>query len=217
MQPSYARWTSLSGSTGHLSQTCYGGTPFFNHWNGFSILRHPTVMHPDFYAQTDASGSWGCAAVFGVHWVQWQWPAEWYKIGIMAKELVPIIFTCIVWGRYLSRHHINFCCDSANLVIAINKGSSKDKFVMHLLCCLSFFVAHFDIYITATYLPGAINVMADHLSRGRFSQAFQVTPTLSCHFTPIPYTAYELISPRKIEWTSLYFHQLFQQTLSLIH
>jgi len=109
---------------------------FLQHWNNFSILRHPTVMHSDFYAQTNTSGSWGCAAV---HWVQWQWPAEWYKIGIMAKELVPIIFTCIVWGHYLSRHHINFCCDSANLVIAINKGSSKDKFVMHLLCCLSFF------------------------------------------------------------------------------
>jgi len=113
----------------------------------------------------------------------------------MAKELVPIIFPCIVWGRCLSRHHINFCCDNANLVITINKGSSKDKFVMHLLRCLSFFITHFDIYITATYLPGAINVMADHLSSGNFSQAFQVTPTLSYHATEIPYTAFELISP----------------------
>ena len=71
----------------------------------------------------------------------------------MAKELVPIIFTCIVWGPHLSKHHINFQCDNANLVIAIiNKGSSKDKFVMHLLCSLSFFVAHFNICITASYL-----------------------------------------------------------------
>ena len=45
----------------------------------------------------------------------------------MAKELVPIIFTCIVWGPCLSKHHINFQFDGANLVIAINKGSSKEN------------------------------------------------------------------------------------------
>ena len=57
---------------------------------------------------------------------------------------------------------------------------------------------------------------ADHLSRGHFSRAFQVTPTLSYHAMAIPYTAYELISPRRIEWTSPYFRLQFQQTLSLI-
>ena len=49
----------------------------------------------------------------------------------MAKELVPIIFTCIIW---LSKHHTNFQCDNANLVIAKGssegKDSSEDKFVM---------------------------------------------------------------------------------------
>jgi len=59
--------------------------------------------------------------------------------------------------------------------------------------------------------------MTNHLFRGRFSQAFQVTPTLSRQFTPIPYTVYELIAHRRIEWISPYFRQLFQQTLSLIH
>ena len=29
---------------------------FRKYWNGLSILRHPAVTHPDFYAQTDASG-----------------------------------------------------------------------------------------------------------------------------------------------------------------
>ena len=71
-------------------------------------------------------------------WLEWQWPPEWYEVGIMAKELIPIIFTCIVWGPRLAKHHINFQCNNANLVIAIKKGSSKDKFVMHLLRPLSF-------------------------------------------------------------------------------
>ena len=190
---------------------------FLQSWNGLGILRHPTVSYLDFCAQTDASGAWGCAAVLDLQWLQWQWPPEWYKIGIMAKELVPIIFTCIVWGPYLSKHHINFHCDNANLVIAINKGSSKDKFVMHLLRCLSIFVVHLDIYITATHLPGVINVTADHLSRGRLDQAFQVTPTLSYQPTVIPHTAFQLIFPCRLDWISPHFLRLFHKTLSFIY
>jgi len=82
---------------------------------------------------------------------------------------------------------------------------------MHQLCCLSFFIAHFDIYISATHLPGIINVTADHLSRGHLSQVFQVTPTLSHHPTVILYIAYKLISPCRIDWISSYFLQLFQR------
>jgi len=142
----------------------------------------------------------GCEAILAPHWLLWQWPQEWSSIGIMAKELVPIVFTCIVWGPYLSNHHINFHCDNANLVIAINKGSSKDKLVMHLLHCLSFFIAHFEFTLpTYTHLPGAINVTADHLSCGRSNMAFQVTPTLSCRPSTIPHTAFQLISPRRLD------------------
>jgi len=45
--------------------------------------------------------------------------------------------------------------------------------MMHLLRTLSFFVAHFDIYLTATHLPGVSNVTADQLSQGNVYQAFQ--------------------------------------------
>ena len=78
----------------------------------------------------------------------------------------------------LYSNHINFQCDNANLVIAINKGSSKDKFVMHLPHSLSFFVAYFNICITASHLPGVINATVNHLSLGNMCQAFKVTPSL---------------------------------------
>ena len=135
----------------------------------------------------------------------------------MAKELVPIIFTCIVWGPHVSKHHINFQCDNANLVIAINKGSSKDKFVMQLLCSLSCFVAHFDICITASHLPGVINVTVDHLSCGNMCQAFKATPSLTQYSAIIPSSASGLISPHTLDWISPGFLQLFQITLSSIY
>ena len=151
---------------------------FLQSWSGLSILRHSSLSFtPDFVAYTDASGMWGCAAVLGSQWLQWQWPKEWSNVGIMAKELIPILFTSIVWGAQLSRLHINFQCDNETLVIAINKGSSKDKLVMHLLWRLWFFATHFDIQITATHLPGALNVTADYLSRNNLTQAFLATPT----------------------------------------
>ena len=56
-------------------------------------------------------------------------------------------------------------------------------------------MAHFDIYITASHLPGVINVTADHLSRGYMCQAFEVTPTLAQHPAIIPSAAFRLISP----------------------
>ena len=71
------------------------------------------------------------------------------------------------------------------------------------------FVAHINIYLTATHLPGVINVTADHLSR----QAFQVTTTLLFKPTLIPPSAFQLTSPRTLDWISPHFLQLIQQTI----
>ena len=188
---------------------------FLQLWNGYSILRHPALLTPpDFTAQTDASGIWGCAAVLETEWFQWQWPSEWLNVGIMAKELVPILFTCVTWGNKLRHRSISFQCDNESLVAAINKGSSKDALVMHLLRCLWFFIAHFDISIAATHLPGVLNTTADHLSRGNLIPAIRSYPALSQQPTHLPPSIFHMVSPQGIDWTSPHFLQLFQEALS---
>ena len=87
---------------------------------------------------------------------------------------------------------------------------------MHLLCSLSFFAAHFDIYITASHLPGIINVTVDYLSHGHTSKAFEATLTLAQHPTAIPPLPFKLISPHTLDWTSPGFLQLFHDILSYI-
>ena len=134
----------------------------------------------------------------------------------MAKELVPIIFSCIVWGPQLSKQQVNFQCDNLNLVVAINKGSSKDTLVMGLLHCLWFFVACFDITISTTHLPGVTNVTADCLSRNNVLQAFQAMPTLSMQPSLLPTPITQIITPLGPDWTSPQFCQLFQKTLSAV-
>ena len=85
-------------------------------------------------------------------WLQWEWPREWVPQGIMAKELVPIVLSCIVWGPQLTKQPVLILCDHLSLVNAINKGSSKDLMVMQHLRSLWFFTAYFDILLVTS--PG---------------------------------------------------------------
>jgi len=115
-------------------------------WNSLGLLRTESRSSPaNHYIQTDASGSWGCGAFFEGNWLQWQWPNEWLNISIMAKELVPITLSCAAWGPKLTRTRVLIQCNNLGLVATISKGSSWDKEVMHLLRCMWFLVAYFDI------------------------------------------------------------------------
>ena len=54
----------------------------------------------------------------------------------MAKELVPIVLSCMVWGPQMSRKSVLFQCDNTGVVPAIKKGSTKEDRVMQLLRAL---------------------------------------------------------------------------------
>ena len=110
-------------------------------------------------------------------------------MSIMAKELVPILLSCVIWGFILAKHEVLFHCDNLSLVDAIHKGSSKDKVVMHLLRYLWFFIAYFDIELNADRIAGAVNRTANHLYRNQM-QSFFITPSgVSAAGTPSTPTA----------------------------
>ena len=148
---------------------------FVTTWNGVSIITETPTQEPVCCIQTDASGHWGCGAHFDSLWLQHAWSLEWTDISIMAKELVPIIFSCVVWGPLLTRRHVEFYCDNLSLVEAINKGSSKDLMVMHLLRCLWFYLTLLStsrtfrecrivqqIYYLETKYPNSYNYIHNH-------------------------------------------------------
>lgn len=160
---------------------------FIIRWNGISLLHNTlTTIPSDFQIQTDASGSWGCGAHFNGKWIQLPWPADWAPISIMAKELVPIVLSCAVWSRMLSNRKIEFKCDNRSVVEAVKKGSSKDTMTMHLLRCLWFLTAIFDIQITVLHIPGVLNTSADLLSRNQLKQFLMLHPQASTVPMPIP-------------------------------
>ena len=130
---------------------------FLVSWNGISLLRNIPVA-PQFHIHTDASGSWGCGAVFQDQWYQLPWEESGFKANIMAKELVPIVLSTAVWGPQLHRSQVCYHCDNSSVVAALSKGSAHDIVVMQLLRCLWFFIAHYDIHIICEHIAGSKNV-----------------------------------------------------------
>ena len=185
-------------------------------WNGVSFLEcSPIPRAADAYIETDASGSWGCGALFNNLWFQLEWSTDWKPMDIMAKELVPIVSSCAIWAPLLPRKILEFKCDNQGLVNAINKGSSKEPVVMHLLRSLWFFSAFFEITIRADHIPGVLNTAADKLSRNQAAQFLRSYPNASCIPTKIPISLLRIVPPVRLDWTSRAFTRHFRCIIKL--
>ena len=133
-------------------------------WNGVSCLQTHTKAPPDVTFYTDASGNWGCAAVELPYWFHLQWPQSWLQNSIAIKELLPIVMAVAIWGRRWAKKHVLCRCDNMAVVNILHSRSSKDPIIMHLLRSLHFFLAHWEIHLTASHIPGKLNTLADALS-----------------------------------------------------
>ena len=96
---------------------------------------------PDFQIWTDASGSWGCAAVWESEWLQvdWQQLPEFGEAPIVVKEMLPIITAVAVWGNQWVGKVVECRCDNEAVVMVIRHGYTKEKHMAHLLRCLFFY------------------------------------------------------------------------------
>ena len=137
---------------------------FIESWNGTGIIP-PNVNGPSITA--DASGSWGCGAFLsrGNIWFQVKWPKSWSSVNIAAKELLPIVVAIAIWDPLLSRSCIFIYSDNQAVVSALSSRSAKDKYLSHLLRCLFFFLAHFNVSYRGFHLAGKRNRAANALSR----------------------------------------------------
>ena len=134
----------------------------------------------------------------------------------MAKELAPIVIGCAVWGPYLKKQHVLFQCDNNSLVTCISKGYSKDPSVMHLLRCLWFFVAFFDIYVSAEHIAGVANCAADMLSRNNVTNFFLLQSQASRLPIPLPAPLLNIITPNGQDWTSHSFSSQFSSIIQMV-
>ena len=139
---------------------------FLDEWNGTSLCVGVVPVSPFKTITSNASGRWGCGAFTGTgDWFQYQWPGEWDTVHITVKELLPIVVAVAVWGHQRQGRTIHCLCDNAAVVAIIRSGSSKDRSAMHLLQCLFFFTARYQVVLASAHIPGKRNEAADRLSR----------------------------------------------------
>ena len=186
---------------------------FLEAWNGVSLLRPArlSVADQEFYA--DASGVFGCGAIWGDQWLQFKWPQSYLGSAIAPKELVPIVMACVVWGQAWRGQVVHVHSDNEAVVAVLNSGYCKDEQLMHLVRCLFFVLAAWDILLYACHIPGVRNSVADAISRDKMSFFFSKVPDASPHPTTVPQDLVDLLVTVQPDWTLPSWGRLFRNCL----
>ena len=176
---------------------------FLEDWNGVSAVSSLHRGSPSSVLTTDASGGWGGGAFSSQgEWFNLQWPDSWRAVHITIKELAPIVIACAMWGPGWRGKTVLCRCDNAAVVAILRSGTSKHPMAMHLMRCLFFFTAFYQIYLVASHLPGKMNTAADALSRGNPSLFLQLVPEACRQPSPIPNLLLQHLILSSPDWTS---------------
>ena len=177
---------------------------FVSSWNGVSMMRRESLFSPGVEIWSDASGSWGCGAYWGAQWLQvaWkEWPA-FSSAAIAAKELLPIIVAAAIWGPAWEGSTVLCHSDNQSVVAAIKGGYCRDPAMAHMLRCLFFLEARFQLTLTAAHVPGVDNGAADAISRNRLELFFDLIPQAQRSACPVPEElVWRLVT--QDQWTSV--------------
>ena len=147
---------------------------FLQIWNGSSFFVLP---EPSKHVYSEASGSFGCGAVsLTLGYVQLQWSEDWEEMDILVKELVPVVLTVAMWGRFWQGQHICFHSDNMAVVSILQSKSAKSPQLMYLLRCFAFFSAYYHFHTSCVHVPGAMNTPADALSRNNLTLFLSLAP-----------------------------------------
>ena len=154
---------------------------FLESWNGVAMLENVPTQGREVDLYTDASGSFGCGAYWGSHWLQLRWPEGLEEWSIARKELIPIVAASMVWGQRWRQQRVRVHCDNEAVVEVIKAGYSREPYLMHLLRCVFFITTFHEITMFPVHIPGLENRAADAISRNNisifYSQVPQADPT----------------------------------------
>jgi len=165
---------------------------------------------------SDASGRWVCGAFWNSHWFQLAWTNTTCteEVNIATKELIPIVMAAAMWGKAWGGLVVCCRCDNDAVVAVVNRRTSRDQDLMHLLRCLSFFEAAFSFRVVASHIPGVENTLADDLSRNKLSSFLQA---MGQSHQSIPLQPLlDMLVNYKPDWTSPAWRRLFSATLRMV-
>ncbi len=103
--------------------------------------------------------------------------------------------------------------DNEAVVAVINSGYSKNTQLMHLIRCLFFVLAAWDISLYSCHIPGVLNTVAGAISRDNIPLLFSKVPDADPHPILIPAELVELLITSQPDWTLPSWGHLFESCL----
>ena len=137
---------------------------FMASFNGRSMLldRQPVTS-----VFTD-SCNLGAGAIYDGDWFYVNWQLDWPEVAdfhINNKELLAIFLAIGRWAPAWANKRIYIQTDNVTSVATINKCTSANPFIMSCLRTIFWLSAKYNFHVTARYLPGLSNTVADSISR----------------------------------------------------
>jgi hypothetical protein len=115
------------------------------------------------YACTNGGGGH-----FGIDWFYVNWAVdvpELKEAHINVKELMSVFLAASKWAHLWSGLHIIVRSDNMSAVSAINKSTSRSVQLLPIVKELFWLTVKFNFKLSAVFLPGKLNILADHISR----------------------------------------------------
>lgn len=151
---------------------------FAESWNGHAIMLDHTPI-TSVRLSTDASGV-ACGAAFDSHFIIRTHCATTKLWHINDTELLSVYLAAIKWAPQWRNKHVVVTSDNTTAVASINKGTSKSLAIMRMLRDLFWISVTFNFHLTAEFIPGVDNIIADAASRLDFdlllNQGLSMTP-----------------------------------------
>ena len=182
-------------------------------WNGSCPLSSISLGVPSVELTSDASGSWSCGACTSHgQWFQLQLLESWSDVHITIKELLPIVLGVAAWGNRWQGTpgllQVRQCCCRGYYQLGEKQGGRA----MHLMRCLSFFLARWNVSLVCRHIPGSQNSAADALSRNALPSFQRLVPGASRTPTIHPDILLGSLVQGTLDWTSVDWITMFRHS-----
>ena len=139
---------------------------FLPSFNGICILWLQDCITPDALVASDASLVGG-GGVYEKQYCHFKFPKSVVECtdNITQRELVTIMVVIKLWCKELYGKMIRFTTDNEASMFAINRGRTRDKFMLRCIREIAWICAQNQILIKAVHLSTKLNILPDALSR----------------------------------------------------
>lgn len=137
---------------------------FMASFNGRSMLLDKQPIQSVF---TD-SCIMAAGGIFDGDWFYLNWEIDWPLVAhlhINSKEILAVYLAVCRWAPCWRNKRIYIHSDNVTTVATINRGTSRNPFLMACLRVLFWLSAQYNFHITARFLRGLSNTVADGISR----------------------------------------------------